>query len=300
MNESTGFYRDDLALVHHLGFGFHGDRCAPGILAALAPIRDRNGLVLELGCGGGHLTRHLLKAGHRVIATDASPSMLAIAREVARDAEGIRQIALPDDPLPEADAIVAIGHVFNYLRDEAAIHRALVSASRALRPGGVLAIDMQDLEWGEAFRNAPGQARVADDWALISEFSVPEPGLKAKSLGPHASSVLGWHSTCLKPLNSSKQQAMSLGSQASSTCLPTLPSALVPEPARFVRRHISFIRAEDGTWRRDEEVHVNVLVDTATIPAILSEHGLSASVADSFGDEELPRGLVAVIGEKVD
>ena len=26
------YYRDDLALVHHLGFGFHADMCAPGIL----------------------------------------------------------------------------------------------------------------------------------------------------------------------------------------------------------------------------------------------------------------------------
>jgi hypothetical protein len=25
------YYRKDLALVHHLGFGFHADDCAPGI-----------------------------------------------------------------------------------------------------------------------------------------------------------------------------------------------------------------------------------------------------------------------------
>jgi hypothetical protein len=28
----TPYYRRDLALVHHLGFGFHADDCAPGIL----------------------------------------------------------------------------------------------------------------------------------------------------------------------------------------------------------------------------------------------------------------------------
>ena len=28
--------------------------------------------VLELGCGSGTLTRHLVEAGHRVVATDAS------------------------------------------------------------------------------------------------------------------------------------------------------------------------------------------------------------------------------------
>jgi hypothetical protein len=35
--------------VHHLGFGFHADATAPGILALLEPVRG--GFVLELGCG---------------------------------------------------------------------------------------------------------------------------------------------------------------------------------------------------------------------------------------------------------
>src|SRR5688572_21387356 len=61
------YYGPDLALVHHLGFGFHADACAPGILALLEPIRERSGLVVEFGCGSGLLTRHLIDAGHRVI-----------------------------------------------------------------------------------------------------------------------------------------------------------------------------------------------------------------------------------------
>jgi methylase of polypeptide subunit release factors len=47
----------------------------------LVPVLARNGLVLELGCGSGLLTRALVAAGHRLIATDASPAMLEIARE---------------------------------------------------------------------------------------------------------------------------------------------------------------------------------------------------------------------------
>ena len=47
------YYRRDLALVHHRGFGFHADDCAPGILALLEPVRARDGLVVELGCGSG-------------------------------------------------------------------------------------------------------------------------------------------------------------------------------------------------------------------------------------------------------
>src|SRR6266545_6663290 len=95
------YYGRDLALIHHLGFGFHADMCAPGILRLLEPVRERGGLVLELGCGSGLLTNHLLDAGHRVVATDASPAMLDLARAAAAAAD-LRELTLPDDPLPEA------------------------------------------------------------------------------------------------------------------------------------------------------------------------------------------------------
>src|SRR5215831_1644609 len=156
------YYRDDLSLVHHRGFGFHADMCAPGIVELLRPVRERDGLVVEIGCGSGLLTRHLLDAGHRVVATDASPAMLDLAREVAPDAEDIRQVVLPDDPLPDADAIVSVGHVLNYLSDESAVRRALASIAEALRPGGVLAIDLCDLEWAAARRDAPNIGDVGD------------------------------------------------------------------------------------------------------------------------------------------
>ena len=55
----TPYYRRDLALVHHRGFGFHADACAPGILTLLEPVREREGLVVEIGCGSGLLTRYL-------------------------------------------------------------------------------------------------------------------------------------------------------------------------------------------------------------------------------------------------
>jgi 2-polyprenyl-3-methyl-5-hydroxy-6-metoxy-1,4-benzoquinol methylase len=84
------YYRRDLALVHHRGFGFHAQACAPGILALLEPVRARAGLVLELGCGSGLLTRVLAEAGHRVIATDASPAMLELARSYAPGAVDVR------------------------------------------------------------------------------------------------------------------------------------------------------------------------------------------------------------------
>jgi SAM-dependent methyltransferase len=228
--------------VHHRGFGFHADAIAPGILALLEPVRG--GLVLELGCGSGLLTRYLIEAGHRVVATDASPAMLALARETAPGAE-VWQLVLPDDPLPECEAVISVGHVFSYLSDEAAIERALAAAAEALRPGGVLALDLCDLRYGELRRDDPSSSRIADDWAIVTRFSLPRPNL-------------------------------------------------------FVREIAAFLRGEDGAWRRDDERHENVLVDTALVPALLAKHGVKARVSESFGDEKLPDGLVAIVGRKVD
>jgi len=169
------YYRRDLALVHHKGFAFHAEMCAPGILEILEPVRRRDGLVVEIGCGSGLLTRELVAAGHRVVATDASPAMLDLARRFAPGVEEIRRVTLPDDPLPAADAIVGVGHALNYLPDAGSIERALRAMAAALRPGGVLAVDLCDLEYGRARRQAPNLGRVEEDWAIVSRFSTPSP-----------------------------------------------------------------------------------------------------------------------------
>src|SRR3984885_15935859 len=117
------YFEHDLALVHARGFGKHADRCAPGVLDLLAPVRG--GLVLEVGCGAGALTRHLLAAGHRVIATDASAAMVSLARAALDRAVDVRRLTLPDDPLPAADAIVSVGHMISYLPDAGGGARAL-------------------------------------------------------------------------------------------------------------------------------------------------------------------------------
>ncbi len=243
MPPTDPYYRRDLALVHHRGFGFHADRCAPGILEILDPVLARGGLVLEIGCGSGLLTRHLVDAGHRVIATDASPPMLDLARESAPGAEEIRQLTLPGDPVPPADAIVGVGHPLNYLPTRADIERALRALARALRPGGVLVLDLCDLEWARSRLGDAPLGRVGDDWAIVSEFDVPDP-------------------------------------------------------EHFVRRMAVFLRNDDGTWRRDDERHDNVMVETSSIPALLATEGVTASVRSAFGDEELPRGLHVIVGRR--
>jgi len=167
------YYQRDLALIHDRGYGGYADNCAPAILELLAPVHD--GLVLEFGCGSGALTRHLVAAGLRVIATDASPDMLELARAALGGSAELRQLTLPGDPLPAADAVVSTGHVLSYLPDAAAIEAALAAAADALRPGGVLAVDILDLDYGPLRAGERPFAKVEPDWAIITEFSAPAP-----------------------------------------------------------------------------------------------------------------------------
>jgi SAM-dependent methyltransferase len=234
-------YRRDLALVYHRGLRLHAVASAPGILALLEPVRLRRGLVLELGCGSGTLTEALTAAGHRVIATDASGAMLELAADHAVDALAIRRLTLPDDPLPPADAIVSVGHVVNYLPDEAAVERALTAIARALRPGGLFAIDVIDLSYG-ARPHEPG-GRAGSDWAIITQYRSPAPGIVIRDL-------------------------------------------------------TTFVPQSDGSWRRDDESHRHLLVDTRRVPALLEPEGIEVTVARAFGDEPLPPGLAVLIGRR--
>jgi hypothetical protein len=169
--------------------------------------------------------------------------MLALARDNVPNVEDLRLLVLPDDPIPSADAIVSVGHVFSYLPDETAIRRSLGAVCDALRHGGVLALDICDLQWGETRRSAPPSVSVNDQWVLVSRFSVPAPD-------------------------------------------------------RFVREMTTFLRSDDGLWRRDDERHVNVLIDTSYVPELLRERGVDATLGSSFGGEDLPGGLVTVIGHR--
>lgn len=56
--------------------------------------------------------------------------------------------------------------------------------------------------------------------------------------------------------------------------------------------------ARRGSWRRDDETHHNVLIDTARVPALLAGEGVQVTVASAFGTEQLPTGLRVLVGRR--
>ena len=164
------YYGPGVAAIHHEAFSSHGDLCAPGILTALEP----GCRVLELGAGSGALTRHLVAAGHPVIATDASTDMLDLLADAVPEAT-VGRLVLGDDGLVPAPAIVSVGHVLNYLSTEELLLAVLVQCAEALEPGGLLMVDLLDRSYGESRADLAPIRWEGEDWEMDVAFSRPRP-----------------------------------------------------------------------------------------------------------------------------
>jgi len=159
-------YASDLAYIHDAGFSDYILQAAPGLLQILQNNRVTNGLVVDLGCGGGRWARVLNDRRYAVLGVDASVDFVRLARAnaprskfVAADLWTLR--------LPECEAVTAIGEVLNYGR-----RRTLLGLFRrvfqALGPGGVFLFDLAGPD-----RIPPGGSRrvwaAGSDWAVLSE-----------------------------------------------------------------------------------------------------------------------------------
>ena len=168
------YYKSELARIHHEAFGDYADLVASGVVSRLA---DRRTLV-ELGCGSGSLTRHLLEAGHTVLATDASPAMLDLAIREVPEANP-RLLELPDDPIPSAEAVVALGHVFNYLASEDEIAKGLTAAAAA---GDLFLTDMLDVSYGESRPEPVEFHHEGEGWNLWTVNRLETPRLVVRKM----------------------------------------------------------------------------------------------------------------------
>jgi SAM-dependent methyltransferase len=106
------------------------------------------GPVVELGAGSGRIAVELARHGHRVIALDASPAMLAQARRRALR-HGVRERVetvladLRDPPeLPRSDRVIAPFRTFMHLSGDEQRRQALRAAASLLAEDGRFVFDV--------------------------------------------------------------------------------------------------------------------------------------------------------------
>ena len=115
---------------HDSYWRFHRD-----VFLELVPPPGRR--TLDLGCGEGRLARDLRDLGHRVVAVDASATMVAAAREADPELEVHHADAAA---LPFGDGAFDCVLAFMSLQDVADYTAAVREAARVLEPGGVLCV----------------------------------------------------------------------------------------------------------------------------------------------------------------
>ncbi len=102
-----------------------------------------DGLVCELGCGTGRMTRLLAQSGYDMIGIDASQEMLSIARE--NESEGILYLAQnmrEFELYGTVRAIVSICDSMNYLLEEEDLLQVFKLVNNYLDPGGIFLFDL--------------------------------------------------------------------------------------------------------------------------------------------------------------
>ncbi len=108
-----------------------------------------DGLVLELGCGTGNMTRLLCSHGYDMIAIDNSEEMLMIARDKAMD-EAMDILYLLQDMRSfelygTVRAVVSICDSMNYITEPEELCQVFRLVNNYLDPGGVFIFDMNTI-----------------------------------------------------------------------------------------------------------------------------------------------------------
>lgn len=105
-----------------------------------------NGLVLELACGTGNMTRRLADKGYDMIGVDTSEEMLSIAREMSEGRnDGILYLCQDMREFELYGTVAAIFCVcdsMNYMLTKEDLLKVFYLASNYLDPGGLLIFDM--------------------------------------------------------------------------------------------------------------------------------------------------------------
>jgi SAM-dependent methyltransferase len=157
LKEQTYRLFGDLAVQYDLHTPPEADRLNQQFVLAELRRFGPGARILDLGCGTGALLKHLRDAGLEACGIDISPEMIAIAER--RLGPGVVRVQRLQDlkEREQYEAVLSLSFPFNYCADVSEAQKALAGFHRALRPGGLLLLQVAHAA------NAPH--RLIEEWA---------------------------------------------------------------------------------------------------------------------------------------
>jgi SAM-dependent methyltransferase len=157
-----------------LGAGWHGHE---DFLALLDEQLDRESEVLEVGCGGGRVSRLVAPKVRRLVCTDVSPKILAEAKRALGSLDNVelrRADALTLEGIPNGSLDAVYAHDVFVTMDPNQILAALLAGRRVLRPGGYLVASFTTIDRPE-WRRAQAEKVLAMSSRGVFGGSNPRP-----------------------------------------------------------------------------------------------------------------------------
>jgi diadenosine tetraphosphate (Ap4A) HIT family hydrolase/GNAT superfamily N-acetyltransferase len=129
--------------------------------------------ILELGCGPGRVTRHLVRRGHRVTGVDNGPAMVDALRSVGPDVEGIVADIAGLELGRTWPVVLFASHLVNDVDGEA----LLAAAARHLDPDPAAALVLQRYPPGWVPAAAPMRRDRGHVQTALTDVEHPAPGV---------------------------------------------------------------------------------------------------------------------------
>lgn len=146
---------------------FSRSRFGPWIFESLRDTVGENARVVDLACGGGQLLAWLATRGFEVAGADASPTLVALARErIGSNEVEVARLEALRLQRNNHDAALCVFDSLNHVAPQD-LRAVLDGVAAHLRPGGVFLFDI-NLEEGFATRWRGMSAEVEDDAVVVA------------------------------------------------------------------------------------------------------------------------------------